>query len=106
MGKGFRYTMEHIGDIFVEKLAKGFSCLKSSTQGILSAYDLHELKKKKRKIQTEIGERMVEVKENHPQSDVFRDEELVRLFASLDELEERIEDCRKKRDARLDPKEA
>lgn len=103
MAKGFRYTMEHIGDILVGKLVGSFSCLKSSTRGIVITYDLHELEKSKRNVQTLIGERVAQVKPAFAEAEIFEDEELLRLFARLAELDVRIDARRREREARLNP---
>ena len=105
MGEGFRYKMQHLGDIFADKLEAACEAVKSSTRGIALTYDIHELEKKKPKILKKIGKRLAEVRMKSPELDVFKDEKMMELFSKLESLEERIEAYKKERDERLNPAE-
>ena len=50
MGEGLRYTITHIGDIAMDKLANGCNAVARSTRGIVLTYDIHEQGRKKNKI--------------------------------------------------------
>jgi len=108
MENDLRYTMEHLGDIVagklekaVGKLGKVFGSLKTSTRGVVLTYDIHEMEKKRRKILTKIGERMTEVRTQSPELTIFNDEGIMKLFATLTTVEDRIESCKREREARL-----
>jgi len=108
MEENFRYTMEHLGDIVAGKLegvagklGKVFSSLKTSTRGVVLTYDIHDMEKKRRKILTRIGERMTEVRAQSPEQTIFNDEGIMKLFATLTTVEDRIESCKQEREARL-----
>lgn len=105
MGEKFRYKMQHLGDIFADKLEGWGEALKTSTRGIVLTYDIHELQKKKRKIVRKIGERIAEVRKESPNLDVFKDEKMMELFSKLEKLEKRIKTLTKEREERLNPAE-
>ncbi len=108
MEEDFRYTMEHLGDIVADKLErvadkleKVFGSLKYSTRGIVLTHDINDLEKKRRKILTSIGEQMGKVRTQSPEMAIFNDEGIMKLFAELTTLEERIESCKQEREDRL-----
>jgi hypothetical protein len=105
MGQGFRYKMQHLGDIFADKLEWSYQTVRSSTRGIVLTYDIHEVQKKKRKIVKKIGERLAEVRKKSPELDIFKDEKMMELFSKLEKLEELIEALAKEREERLNPAE-
>ncbi|MBF0119420.1 MAG: hypothetical protein HQK79_11335 [Desulfobacterales bacterium] len=90
MGEGFRDTMTNIGDILVEQLEKGYDFLKQSTNGIVKAYNMRVLKTKKTKITTNIGERLIQVRDGSPCAEIFKDDTLLALFEKLSDIETTI----------------
>jgi hypothetical protein len=105
MGQGFRYKVQHLGDIIVDKLDGICDVLGSCTRGIVLTYDMRELEGKKRKVVGKIGERIAEVRKKSPELDIFKDEKMMELFTKLENIEERIETCNKERQERLSPAE-
>ena len=103
MGEGLRYTMQHLGDIFVDSVERGFDCLESSMRGVSLTYDIHELKKKKRKILSKIGKRTAEIRKRSPEQEVFADDRMMELFSKLERIDEHIETRTREREARLYP---
>ena len=101
MGQGLRYSVQHIGDVFVDNLERAFDGVKSSTRGITLTYEIHELERKKSKVLSEIGGRVAEVRKTSPELDVFNDEKMMELFSRLEGLEESIEAHKKGREERL-----
>lgn len=101
MGQGLRYNIQHIGDVFLDNLEKGFDCVKSSTRGITLTYDIHDLERKRSKVLSGIGGRVAEVRKTSPELDVFNDEKMMELFSKLEGLEDSIEAHKKKRGERL-----
>jgi len=105
MGETFRYKMQHLGDIFADKLEGACEAVRSSPRGIVLTYDIHELQKKKRKIVRKIGERLTEVRKKSPELDVFKDKKMIEHFSKLGKLEKRIKTLTKEREKRLNPAE-
>ena len=103
MGEGLRYTITHIGDITVDKLATCCNVVARSTRGIALTYDIHEQGRKKNKIIHQIGERMAELKAISPESDIFVDTKLKSLFDRLNEIEKLIQLHLNERESRLYP---
>jgi hypothetical protein len=103
MGEGLRYTITHIGDIAMDKLANGCNAAARSTRGIVLTYDIHEQGRKKNKIIHQIGERIAELKEISPESDIFNDLKLKGLFDQLNGIETLIKLHLNERDSRLYP---
>nr|WCC90928.1 magnetosome protein Mad10 [Desulfobacteraceae bacterium] len=107
MDKSIRYKIQHVGDFFVEKvinkIEKGFNSIKKSTRGIVVTYDIHELRKSKKKVISNIGQRVTEIKRTTPELDMFQDMDLTKLFIRLDEIESRIELRLHEREIRLYP---
>ncbi|MBF0100837.1 MAG: hypothetical protein HQK77_08020 [Desulfobacterales bacterium] len=104
MEKGYRYNMNHLGDIFVEKLANCGKAICNSTRGIVLTYNIHELNKKKQKNFAQIGERLTQVRNEQPSLDVFFDEKMATLYKDLDEIEERLGQQLRERQTRLYPR--
>lgn len=103
MENGLRYTMTHIGDIAMDKLAKGCQSVAKTTRGIVLTYDIHEQGRKKYKIIYRIGNRLVALKEFAPEHDIFIDVELKDLFDQLNGIETLINSRLKEREERLYP---
>ena len=103
MGQGFRYNIQHMGDILVDKLEKGFGCFKSSTRGITVTYNIHDLRKKRGKLLRQIGAAIAAVRKRSPELDIFSDEAVMELFSKLDEIDKNITACKREREERLYP---
>jgi hypothetical protein len=103
MDDGLRYTMTHIGDIAMDKLAKGCQSVAKTTRGIVLTYDIHEQDRKKYKIIHRIGNRLAELKEFSPENVIFIDAELKDLFDQLKGIETLINSRLKEREERLYP---
>jgi hypothetical protein len=103
MGEGLRYTITHIGDILMDKLAYGCNAVSRSTRGIVLTYDIHEQDRKKNKIIHQIGERIADLKHISPESDIFNDLKLKSLFEQLNGVEKMIKYHLEERDSRLYP---
>jgi len=101
MENSFRYKMQHIGDIFVDYLGKGCEAVRSRTTGVTITYQIHELNKKREKLYTKIGDRLAELKKTSPEETIFEDEKMMKLFAKLKGIEDRIEARKKEREERL-----
>jgi len=105
--QSFRYKMQHVGDFvvdkFINKIESGLRSLSLSTRGIVLTYDLRELKRSKLKTFTKVGERVTEIKRTTPEMELFQDQDLVKLFRRIDELESRIEKRLQERESRLYP---
>jgi hypothetical protein len=106
MENGLRYTMTHIGDIALDKLAKGCQSVAKTTRGIVLTYDIHEQGRKKNKIIHRIGNRMAELKAFSPEHDIFIDAKLKDLFDQLNGIETLINSHLKEREERLYPCQA
>lgn len=100
-GRGFRYKMEHIGDIFVDAIGNLVGGVKTSFMGISLTYEIHSLHTKKKKIVGDIGERVVEIRKSDPGINVVTDDAAISLFAKYDEMEKRLEESIMKREARI-----
>ena len=106
MEKGLRYTMTHIGDIALDKLAEGCHAVATSTRGIVLTYDIQEQRRKRYKIIHQIGERISELKEISPEHDIFNEVKLKVLFDQLNGIETVIKSHLKEREERLYPGQA
>ncbi|MBF0111464.1 MAG: hypothetical protein HQK74_01875 [Desulfamplus sp.] len=103
---GIRYKMTHLGDIVVDAFDRLWSSASSSTKGISLTYNIHELKKRKRKLHRKIGERVSKIKEQSPLLEIFDDEVLLNLFSDLAKIEKNINASIYEREERLYPKRA
>jgi len=90
-GEGLRYKFQHLGDIVADKLEAGCRATKSSTRGVVLTYDLCDLRKKKRKVVGKIGARLVQIRKESPELDVFQNEKMMEVFNKLAKLEDREE---------------
>ena len=103
MAEGLRYTITHIGDILMDKLANGCNAVSRSTRGVALTYDIHEQGRKKNRIIHRIGERIAELKQIYPESDIFNDLKLKSLFEQLNGVETLIKHHLEERELRLYP---
>jgi len=103
MGEELRYNLEHMGDIFFNKISSVGTMVKGSTRGITLTYKICELKKEKEKLISRIGKRVVGVRTNKPAFDLTTDKKLNMLFSRLDEIQKQIDDGISERKERLYP---
>ncbi|CAN2041307.1 Mad10 [Candidatus Magnetomoraceae bacterium gMMP-15] len=101
--KSFRYKMEHLGDLFVEKLACFSTEIQKSTKGVVLTYNIGELHKEKEKLMKWIGRRVIILRKKGETQNIFNDEILRKLFYKLDRVQDNIEESMKKRKKRLYP---
>jgi hypothetical protein len=101
MENSFRYKMQHVGDFVVGYLDKGCGAVKSRTLGVTITYKIHDLNKKRQKLCTKIGDRLAEIRKTSPEETVFEDEKMLKLFAKLKGIDDRIEARKKEREERL-----
>jgi len=104
MGQGLRYTMNNLGDLFVDKVGKFWCSVKRSTKGIKLTHNIHELSTKKIKIQKKIGKRLSKIQKESPELAVFKDKELSELFTVLEGIDSEIAASTLEREERLYPK--
>ncbi|MBF0528232.1 MAG: hypothetical protein HQK55_02960 [Deltaproteobacteria bacterium] len=103
MENTFRYKVQHIGDLFVDQMAKVLGWFKSSTCGVSLTYDIRTLEKKKEKSYTSIGRRTVELRQVAPSNELFSDSEMAELFSQLDKLDKELSSRKQSREKRLYP---
>lgn len=96
MKEDVRYKMQHLGDIFVDALYVVADSAKKSAKGIVLAYDIRDLKKKKIQCLSLIGKRIVQMKEAGL-ADLSRDDKLVELIADAEKIERFIVSFEEKR---------
>jgi len=85
MEKDWRYNITHIGDTFVDSLRAVIDIASGSASGVVIGYHLNKIDKKKGKMATHIGERVIEMKKDDHDL-LSYDEQMVTLFTDLDEL--------------------
>ena len=88
MEKDFRYKVEHMGDYFVDMLAKVSCASKSSARGVVLTYDIRQLTKKKETLIMDIGTRVAQISKHNPS--LAQDEKISELLGLLDETEKRL----------------
>ncbi len=103
MGEKLRYNFQHLGDIVADGIEKMFGGIKSSTSGITLTYNIHDLERKRSRVVGKIGKRLVAVRLESPELDVFNNEKLAKLFTKLDNLDSRIGAYKQERADRLVP---
>lgn len=101
MGRGFRYKLEHLGDIFVDAIENVVEGVKASFLGVSLTYDIHLLRTTKKKMVYLIGERVVEIRKIDPAIHVTTDDQTISLFAKFDEIEQKLEASIMEREARV-----
>ena len=104
MEKDLRYQIEHIGDIFVSKVQKACGAVTASTKGIVLTYDVGGLQKERDRLIKKIGKRVVALRESDPGLDVMNEASMIKLFYSLDKVEDKIGASIRKRKERLYPR--
>ncbi len=99
MGKGMRYTMNHLGDIVVEGVEK----IWGATCWLTMRCFRNNYAKERQNITLALGQRIREIRQTSPDLEIFDDDILRDLFARLSEIEKKIEeqsDKRGKRDSK------
>ncbi len=104
MEKDLRYKIEHIGDIFVSKVEKVCEAVTASTKGIVLTYNVGGLQKEKNRLIKKIGRRVVALRKRDPGLDIMNETSMIKLFYSLDKVEDKIGTSIRKRRERLYPK--
>ena len=100
MSEDLRYKVQHLGDIFVDVLSYTICSARRHAKGVVLAYDIHELKNKRRHCLKEIGMRIVTVKKEGL-TDLEKDDKLVGLFYEAGKLDKVIESYEKQRNETL-----
>jgi len=106
MEEDLRYRMQHIGDIFIDRIQNLGSFTKGSVRGIALTYNIDGYKKEKDKIVKRIGERLAAIRKKDSERDVFNDRIMVKLFYRLDTIQDKIDAGIKERNERLYPNKA
>ena len=96
MSEDVRYKMQHLGDIFVDALSAVVDSAQRLAKGVVLAYDIRDLKNKRRQCLSDIGQRIVQVKKAGL-ADLKRDDILVDLFSKAQKLAYLIESYGKKK---------
>ena len=100
-GRGFRYKLAHLGDIFVDAIENVVEGVKASFLGVSLTYEIHSLRTTKKKMICSIGERVVEIRKIDPVINVTADDQAISLFAKFDEIEQKLEANIMEREARV-----
>lgn len=97
MKKGVRYEIQHVGDSFVSLVVKVSRSAMESAKGVVRTYDIHNLRRKKKKIARSLGERLVTIGTESPELDVSQDNVIKEIFSELHDIQEGM-DIRSKKD--------
>lgn len=104
MEQSTKHTLEHVGDIVVERLEKVLEWLSTSTKGVSLTYRIHCLEKDKEKSYARIGKCTVTLRARNPHNELFSDEDLKQLFDEFDKVDGDLSNSKSEREARLYPK--
>lgn len=96
MSEKIRYTMQHLGDIFVEALSDVVDCAQKLAKGVVLDYDIRDLKNKRRQCLSRIGQRIVQVKKAGL-TDLKRDDALGELFSQAEKMARYLESYEQKK---------
>jgi hypothetical protein len=96
MREDVRYKMQHLGDIFVDTLSCVADSARKSAKGVVLAYDIWDLKKKRREYLSLIGRRIVQVKKAGL-VDLRRDDKLVDMIAQAEKIDRFIASLEEKK---------
>jgi len=133
MERDFRYKIEHMGDSVADLLEKVPSAIKvsfdfmkkfpatakkpmsmikkvsksakDSARGVILTYDIHDLKKKRKKLIKKIGNRLLELRKEDTELNVANDETLISYFSNIDKVESQLNEDTKERHEMLYPAE-
>ena len=86
-----RHKMQHVGDYFVSAICDVINSAKGCAKGVFLTYDINELKREKKSFTKKIGQRLVQLKKDVPSLHVPDDEKLAKLFARMDEIQNKID---------------
>jgi hypothetical protein len=96
MREDVRYKMQHLGDIFVDTLSCVADSAKKHAKGVVLAYDIRDLKKKRGEYLSLIGRRIVQVKKAGL-VDLRRDDKLVEMIAHAEKIDRFIASLEEKK---------
>ena len=96
MSEDIRYKVEHMGDIFVDALSSVVDSAQKLAKRVVLAYDIRDLKNKRRQCLSDIGQRIVQVKKTGL-TDLQQDDILVDLFSKARKLAQLIGSYEKKK---------
>jgi hypothetical protein len=97
MSNDWRYKFQHAGDLFVGMFEATVYAARRSAANIVIDYQVNNLGRKKDKVATQIGNRVVEMRKDSPELLTY-DPQISDFYEELDLLQERI-------DERLDEKQ-
>ncbi|SLM32743.1 conserved hypothetical protein. Homolog to OMM_8 MMP, 130034 of BW-1 and DMR_40930 of RS-1 [Desulfamplus magnetovallimortis] len=103
MGRGIRYTMYNLGDIFVDKLESMWNSTKISTKGIRLTHNIRKLRSIKEEQERKLSGRVLELRESYPELEIFKDDELSKLFSEIDAINRELDSYIEERDEILYP---
>lgn len=99
MGNEWRYKLQHAGDLFVDALETTISAARRSASYIVIGLEIHDLKKKRLKIATDIGERIIDIRADDPNFMAY-DEKISTYYQNLDEVNYHLAECQEKKENR------
>jgi hypothetical protein len=85
MEKDWKYKIEHVGDLVADWIEAAIDAASGSVSGVVIGYHIQKIDKKKGKMATRIGGRVIEMRKDNPDL-LSYDEQMVTLFTDLDEL--------------------
>ena len=97
MNDDWRYKIQHAGDLFVGMFEATVYAARRSAANIVIDYQVNTLGRKKTKVATQIGNRVVEMRQDDPELLTY-DPQISEFYEELDLLQESI-------DSRLDEKQ-
>jgi hypothetical protein len=97
------HTLEHLGDIVVEKIEVALEWLKTSTKGVSLTYRIHCMEKDREVTYARIGKRTVSLRKRQPANELFSDEDMKSLLVEFDEIDGELSRAKSEREARLYP---
>jgi hypothetical protein len=97
------HTLEHLGDIVVERIEAALGWLKRSTQGVSLTYRIHCMEKDREVSYARIGKRTVALRKRQPRNELFSDDDMKTLMAEFDEVDGELSRAKAEREARLYP---
>ncbi|GFK92307.1 magnetosome protein Mad10 [Fundidesulfovibrio magnetotacticus] len=97
------HTLEHLGDIVVERIEAALEWLQRSTKGVSLTYRIHCMEKDREASYARIGRRTVSLRKRQPANELFSDEDMASLLAEFDEVDAELSRAKAEREARLYP---
>jgi len=100
METDLRYSLEHVGDLFIEKLERVIKSVTGQFRGIVVTHDIHSMERKRHGLMFQIGERVVTIRKDN--ASLFTDDPAMNgLFSQLDDLDGRLDAMINEREERL-----